>query len=120
MKVQELMTTSVSVCGLESNLAEAAGLMWERDCGMLPVVAEDGKAIGAITDRDICMALATQNRLASEIKVKEAMSEKIRVCRATDDVKNALLRQNLIPAPNASHWSHKTPVNMLYPVFPSY
>jgi hypothetical protein len=26
------------------------------------------------------------------------------------------LRQNLIPTPNASHWSHITPVNMLYPV----
>lgn len=90
MKVQELMTTSVSVCGPESNLAEAAGLMWEHDRGMLPVVTEDGKAIGVITDRDICMALATQNRLASEIKVREAMSEKIQVCRATDDIKNAL------------------------------
>jgi galactonate dehydratase len=29
----------------------------------------------------------------------------------------AVLRQNLIPTPNASHWSHITPVNMLYPVF---
>jgi hypothetical protein len=31
-----------------------------------------------------------------------------------------VLSQNLIPTPNASHWSHITPVNMLYPVFPSY
>ena len=31
-----------------------------------------------------------------------------------------VLRQNRIPMPNASHWSHVTPVNMLYPVFPSY
>jgi len=33
---------------------------------------------------------------------------------------NPVLRQNLIRMPNASHWSHITPVNMLYPVFPSY
>jgi hypothetical protein len=26
----------------------------------------------------------------------------------------------LIPTPNASHWSHITPVNMLYPVSPGY
>jgi hypothetical protein len=31
-----------------------------------------------------------------------------------------VLRQNLITTPNASHWSHITPVNMLYSVFPSY
>jgi CBS domain-containing protein len=90
MKVQELMTTNVSVCGPETNLAEAAGLMWERDCGMLPVVADDGKAIGVITDRDICMALATRNRLASEIRVREVMSGQTHACRATDDVKHAL------------------------------
>lgn len=90
MKVQELMTTNVSVCGPETNLAEAAGLMWERDCGMLPVVANDGKVIGAITDRDICMAVATRNRLASEIRVKEVMSGEIQACWASDDVKHAL------------------------------
>jgi hypothetical protein len=32
----------------------------------------------------------------------------------------AVLRQNLISTQNASHWSHITPVNMLYPVLPSY
>jgi transposase, IS6 family len=32
----------------------------------------------------------------------------------------AVLRQNLIPTPNASHWSHITPVNMLYLVSPNY
>ncbi len=90
MKVQELMTTNVSVCGPETNLAEAAGLMWERDCGMLPVVADDGKVIGVITDRDICMAVATRNRLASEIGVREVMSGQTHACRATDDVKHAL------------------------------
>jgi hypothetical protein len=31
-----------------------------------------------------------------------------------------VLRQNRIPTPNASHRSHITPVNMLYPAFPSY
>jgi len=36
------------------------------------------------------------------------------------DLAKLVLRQNLIPKPNASHWSHLTPVNMLYPVFPSY
>jgi CBS domain-containing protein len=90
MKVQELMTNDVCVCGPETNLAEAAVLMWGYDCGILPVVADDGKVIGAITDRDICMAVATRNQLASEIKVSEVMSGAIHACRAADDVKQAL------------------------------
>lgn len=90
MKVQELMTNNVCVCGPETNLAEAAGLMWRYDCGILPVVTDDGKVIGAITDRDICMAVATRNQLASEIKASEVMSGAIHACRAADDVKQAL------------------------------
>jgi CBS-domain-containing membrane protein len=38
----------------------------------------------------ICMAVATRNRLASEIKVSEVMSGAIHACRAADDVKQAL------------------------------
>jgi hypothetical protein len=40
------------------------------------------------------------------------------LCAVVDGVLAAsfspVLRQNLIPTPNASHWSHITPVNMLY------
>jgi len=32
--------------------------MWNTDCGILPVVAEVGRVVGLITDRDICMAAA--------------------------------------------------------------
>jgi hypothetical protein len=41
--------------------------MWEGDCGALPVVDDDGKFIGMITDRDICMAIATRPQLANDI-----------------------------------------------------
>ncbi|HEY2972021.1 MAG TPA: CBS domain-containing protein [Pyrinomonadaceae bacterium] len=32
--------------------------MSNTDCGLLPVVAEGGRLVGLITDRDICMAAA--------------------------------------------------------------
>ena len=60
MKVRDLMTTDVKSCSSDTNLAAAASRMWEGDCGALPVVDDDGKFIGMIADRDICMAVATR------------------------------------------------------------
>ena len=37
MKVREIMTADVGTCRPETNLAEAVKLMWENDCGALPV-----------------------------------------------------------------------------------
>ena len=76
MKVQEVMTRDVKSCKPETNLAEAATILWDADCGLLPVVDETGKVIGIISDRDICMAVATKGRPASEITVQEVSNNR--------------------------------------------
>src|SRR6185295_3832445 len=96
MKVTEIMTANPKVCTPASSLSEAAGLMWENDCGILPVVAEDGKVIGLVTDRDICMAAALKNRHVADIAVEEVISGDVVACKADDDVRTALntMQQN--------------------------
>lgn len=64
-------------------------LLWERDCGALPVVTDD-RPIGMIMDRDIAVATATQGRPAHEIAVQEAMSSEVFACRPEDDLEDAL------------------------------
>jgi len=90
MKVQDIMTRDVQCCGPDTNLAVAAKMMWDSDCGVLPVLNVEGKVLGVITDRDICMAVATRNKLASEITVWETVSGKAWTCRDTDDIHTAL------------------------------
>lgn len=90
MKVQDVMTSNVKSCRPEVNLAAAAGVMWDNNCGTLPVVNEAGKVIGMITDRDIAIAVATQGRLASEIAVGEVVSGKVASCTLDEDIKSAL------------------------------
>lgn len=90
MKVNELMTTSPTACTLTNNLAEAAGMMWQNDCGILPVVAEGGKVVGLITDRDICMSAAMTGRQLEHIAVEDVTSGKVIACRPDDDVRTAL------------------------------
>jgi CBS domain-containing protein len=90
MKVKEIMTANPKVCTLTNSLADAAGLMWDNDCGILPVVAEGGKVVGLITDRDICMAGTLKGRQLANIPVKDAISEKVFSCKPEDDVRTAL------------------------------
>jgi CBS domain-containing protein len=90
MKVHDAMTEDVKYCGPETNLAAAAALMWENDCGMLPIVAQEGRAIGVITDRDIAIALGTSNKQAAEIPVREVMSGKLFAASPDEDIHAAL------------------------------
>ena len=90
MKVKDLMTTSPTACTLTNSLADAGGMMWQNDCGILPVVAEGGKVVGLITDRDICMAGVLNGRNLTNIAVDDVISRKVFSCKADDDVRNAL------------------------------
>jgi CBS domain-containing protein len=90
MKVQNIMTTNVASCSPDTNLAAAAGLLWDHDCGSMPVVDGEGKVVGMVTDRDLCMALATKSRPASEIPVREAITGAVHACHPNDDVKSAI------------------------------
>ena len=98
MKVKEIMTANPKACTLTDNLAEAARLMWEADCGIVPVVAESGKVVGLITDRDICMSAMIKGRTESNIAVEDAISGKLFACRPEDDIHTALktMRENKV------------------------
>jgi CBS domain-containing protein len=89
MKVKDLMTTDVKTCKPETTVAEAAHLMWEGDCGILPLV-DDGELVGVVTDRDMYIALATQNARASQLKVGVVATKKLATCAPEDDVQAAL------------------------------
>ncbi|HJS73352.1 MAG TPA: CBS domain-containing protein [Vicinamibacteria bacterium] len=89
MKVEELMTTDVGACRPFDSVDRSAKVMWERDCGSVPVVDQEGRAIAMLTDRDICMAALTQGRPLGEIHVSSAMSRRLWSCRPQDDVKEA-------------------------------
>ena len=89
MKVKDLMTTDVRTCTPETTVAEAARLMWEGDCGILPVV-DDGELIGVVTDRDMYIALATRNARASHLRVGAVMANAVVTCAPEDNVTDAL------------------------------
>jgi CBS domain-containing protein len=91
MRVEELMTKSPRTCRPEDSLSRAAQIMWEADCGAVPVVSSDGegRVVGIVTDRDVCMAGYTRGRTFTEMRVQEAMAKDLRCCAASDTLAEA-------------------------------
>jgi CBS domain-containing protein len=85
MKVRDLMTTGVASIDSDDSLSSAARMMWECDCGVIPVTRE-GRVLGVITDRDICMASWIRNQPLSELCVSDSMSRELFSCAPDDNV----------------------------------
>jgi CBS-domain-containing membrane protein len=106
MQVDAVMTRGVLTCGPQDPLNAAAWIMWDRDCGCVPVIEQEpggARVVGMLTDRDVCMAAYTQGRSLADIPVWSAMASAVRSCRATDstDVALEMLEQ---------HRLHRLPV----------
>lgn len=91
MKVEQVMTRGVRVCVGDDSLNRVAQMMWEGDCGCLPVITVngEGKVVGMITDRDVAMAAYTQGKPLAAIGVSSAMSREVVFCQAGDDIEQA-------------------------------
>jgi CBS domain-containing protein len=90
MKVSEIMMRTPAGCTRETNLGAAVEIMWNRNCGFLPVVDERGCVNAVVTDRDICIALGTRNRLPGQITVAEVARKEVVSCQPNDDIRTAL------------------------------
>ncbi len=93
MKVRDVMTSQVEMCTPTTNLADAAMIMWRCDCGIVPIV-EPGtrRLVGTVTDRDVCMGLATSGLRPTERTTGEIMARSPVTVHADDDVRVALER----------------------------
>lgn len=89
MTVKEIMTANPQLAAPTTTVAEAAALMLDGDCGVLPVV-DNGDLVGVVTDRDLFIALATRDRRASELSVAEVAQFPVRMCDVDDEIQSAL------------------------------
>ncbi len=84
MRVAEAMSRDVRVANPDQNITDAAKMMADCDCGVLPV-GEGDRLVGMITDRDIVVRGLAQGK-GGNTKVRELMSEDVKYCFEEDDV----------------------------------
>lgn len=89
MKVKDVMSAEVRTCSPNNDLGRAAQIMWEGDCGIVPVVEPDDYLVGVVTDRDACMAAYTQGRTLAAVRTGDVMSRQLRTLRPEEDAEAA-------------------------------
>ena len=89
MRVKDLMSQPLSTCNIHDSAASAAQIMWEHDCGIVPVVDDSGRLVGVVTDRDVCMAAYFQNRPLTEVPIEHFMSRDLSACHPEDALAHA-------------------------------
>jgi predicted transcriptional regulator len=87
--VKTLMKQAPQTCAPDDTLNRAAQIMWELDCGAVPVVGMDGHVAGIVTDRDICMAAYTRGQPLAAMSVESAMSKRVYTCSPEHSVGHA-------------------------------
>jgi CBS domain-containing protein len=95
MIVADLMTRNAASVRSGQTLAAAAQVMWDSDCGAVPVLENEGdKVVGMLTDRDICIATWSRGLPPGAIFVDEVMSRELVQCSPQDTVRGveALMR----------------------------
>jgi CBS domain-containing protein len=84
--LRDIMTANPSTVTPQDDIRQAAKLMVECDCGALPVIGDDRKVAGMITDRDIVIRLIASGRNPMEAKVRDAMTSQTHTVRENDSI----------------------------------
>lgn len=91
MKVSELMEKHIYTCGPQANLENVAMLMWNHDCGSIPVVDNGNRPVGMITDRDISIGSALNHQPLWDMTTAQVTDgREVFTCGVDDKVKDAL------------------------------
>jgi CBS domain-containing protein len=82
------MTPAVVTVSRDTPLADAARMMRDSDVGPLPV-ADAGRLVGVLTDRDITIRAVADGKDPFSTRVDEVMTPKVVCCLDTDEVERA-------------------------------
>jgi len=84
MKIREIMSKEPICCTPDTTVVEAARLMVENDCGLIPIVQDQQSRhlVGVVTDRDICCRVVARNLSPASVKIRDCMSSPVATVKA--------------------------------------
>jgi CBS domain-containing protein len=88
MLVSDFMTRDVTVVSPNDTLQQAAKIMGQLDCGVLPV-GENDRLVGMITDRDMAIRAVAEGKDPVRTRVRDVMTTEVRYCHDDDAISDA-------------------------------
>jgi CBS domain-containing protein len=90
MKVRDIMTSEgLATANLDTTLAEIAERMRDENVGAIPIVDDDDKLTGIITDRDIVVRAIAEGEDPNECTAEEILSEQLHTIHPDADLEQA-------------------------------
>ncbi len=89
MLCKEIMKSEVECYRTTDSVMEIARRMREVNIGFVPICDKDGHPLGTLTDRDIAVRVAAEDKKASRVHAGEVMTHETVTCREGDDVERA-------------------------------
>jgi CBS domain-containing protein len=74
LRCRDVMTRKVTTCRRDAPITEVARLMRDEDVGAIPVIDDDGKLAGIVTDRDLVVEGLTSDKNDAELRAEDCMS----------------------------------------------
>jgi CBS domain-containing protein len=98
MNAAQLMTPNAMTVNEDQACDVAAGIMWDHDVGSVPIIDDERRVVGIVTDRDLCMAAYTKNERLADIPLRAVMSKNVVCANERDDLRTVeeLMQANQI------------------------
>lgn len=94
MRVSEVMTANPVTIKLQRTVLEAAKLMRDEDCGILPVLDGD-RVAGVVTDRDIVIWAVAEEKDLATTPLEEIISKELVACKPDELLEDIADRMSL-------------------------
>jgi len=88
MLCRDVMKTVVFTCHAGDPVAECARTMRDHNLGFLPVLDDDGRVIGVVTDRDLALRILALGA-SPDAPVGPVMTREVIWCRPLDELRSA-------------------------------
>ena len=84
LRCRDIMTRNVTTCRLDTPIFEVARIMRDEDIGSLPVLDQNGKLEGIVTDRDLVVGGLTSEKSETELRAEDCMTDDLFTANQND------------------------------------
>ena len=84
LRCRDIMTRNVTTANRDTPIFEVARLMRDEDIGALPVIGENGKLEGIVTDRDLVVEGLTADKPEAELRAEDCMTDDLFTANQND------------------------------------
>lgn len=89
-KAKDIMSRNPVTCRVNDSVLDAAKVMKKENTGVVPIVDEQDRCVGVITDRDICLRVVVENKDPGMTRLNQVVSEDLLTCRVEEDLEDIL------------------------------